>query len=152
MPYLGHVWDRCINNWKMVGQKGITVCPLQLQIKSESLRHLSLSSTFTLHPPMVSSAPNSSMPFHTILPFWALRSRALQLLSPEMTSWYLFASSAFYLTSSLCCKHPSGRVLPLNGQRREPVFNCKASEQTLDRKTCCCIPGKRPSRRDCSGL
>lgn len=151
-PCLGHVWDRCINNWKMVGQKGISVCPLQLQIKSESLRRLSLCSTFSLPPPSVSSALTFSMLFHTILPFGALKSHVSQLLSPEMTSGYLSASSTLYLTSSFRCKHPSARVLPLNGQRREPVFNCKVSEQTLDRKMLCSIPGKQHLCGDFSGL
>lgn len=132
----------------MVGQKGIPICPLQLQIKSESLRPLlclplsAFSLQWFLQLRLLGAFPHD-------LTFGALRSHALQLLSPGMTSWYLSASSALYLTSSLRCKHPSGRVLPLNGQGRKPAFNCKASEQTLDRKACCSFPGKWHSRQHC---
>lgn len=99
----------------------------------------SLFFSFTLQPASVPLALTSLMPFHTVSPFLALTSSALQCLSPRTASWYHWASATLHLISNLSQKHPSALVLSLGEQRREPIFNLKALEQTLYRETLCSI-------------
>lgn len=162
---LEHLGDQCLSI--CVAMFGTCVGPMYKQQedgRAEGNFHMSilagnealkpkpsLSSTFTLQPAAVPVALTSSMPFHTLSPFLALKSSALQLLSPGTASWYHSASATLHLISHLSRKHPFALVLPLDEQRREPIFNSKAFEQTLYRKTLCSIVVKHSMLHLCPG-
>ena len=149
----GHVWDMCGTNVQTTGGwEGGREFPYVHSSWKWSLEAQALS-VFHFYPSAaaVPVALTSSMPFHTLSPFLALKSSALQLLSPGTASWYHSASATLHLISHLSRKHPFALVLPLDEQSREPIFNSKAFEQTLYRKTLCSIIVKHSMLHLCPG-
>lgn len=128
-PCLGHVRDGCmqLENGEAEGSFHRSTPAENKDLKPKPF----LSSTFTLQPELVSLALTPLTPCHTILPFTALKSWALQLLSPGTTSWYLSTSFTLHLISKFSRKRPSARISALNEHRRALIFNSKALEHTL---------------------